>query len=186
MGKVEELTKLIETKHIEWKKLSINSLRDASGYKRWVAETVLKEYRSDSDQIDNKTKNKVPKSNNKASTKTTGGQHSTLPPNLLTMSPEQMLILGMTKQIELDPTLFRTYIKLGYFDRDQQKRTQSYQYYKRPEWFTKIQEQLIQIYRSGSCLIVGARQKTFKTSTEHYHYDGLSNKASEQIVLYKS
>lgn len=114
----------------------------------------------------NKNKTQVPKSNQKGSTQTTGGQHSTLPPkNLLSMSPEEMLILGMTKQIQLDPTLFGTYIKLGYFDRDQQKRTQSYQYYKRPEWFTKIQEQLIQIFRSGSCLIVGARQKTFKTST---------------------
>jgi len=58
MGKVEELIKLIETQHNEWKSLSINGLRDASGYKRWVAEIVCKKYRSDNDQI-----NKTPKKN---------------------------------------------------------------------------------------------------------------------------
>ena len=110
-------------------------------------------------------KKKKPKSTNKTRTGDNGGVASTIPPNLLSMSPEEMLIMGMTKQIPLDPALFGIYIKQGYFDRDQQKRTQSYQYYKRPDWFTEIQQELIQIFRSGSCLIVGARQKTFKTST---------------------
>ena len=58
MGKVEELTNLIETKHNEWKTLSINELRDISSFKRWVAETVLKKYRSDNDQTNNKTSKK--------------------------------------------------------------------------------------------------------------------------------
>ena len=99
--------------------------------------------------------------------KGTGGNGS-LPQNinnLLSKSPEELLMLGMTKQIELDSTLFQMYIKQGLYTRDQEKRTQSYSYYKRPEWFTPLQQELIQIFRRGSCLVVGARQKTFKTST---------------------
>lgn len=93
MGKVEELTKLIEAKHTEWKNLSINGLRDASGYKRWVAETVLKKYRSDKDRI-NKTSKKT-KSNNKQNTQAKGEESST---SLLSkLSEEELEILIIEK-----------------------------------------------------------------------------------------
>lgn len=95
--------------------------------------------------------------------------HGFIPPthdkDLLGRSPEELLMLGMTKQIQLDPTLFQLYVKLGLYNRDQEKKTQSYNYYKRPEWFNDYQNELIQIFRRGSCLIVGARQKTWKTTT---------------------
>ena len=86
-------------------------------------------------------------------------------PSLSNHTPEQLLFLGMTRQIELDPNLFRLYIKQGLYARDQEERTQSYNYYKRPDFFNDYQHKLIQIFRRGSCLIVGARQKTWKTTT---------------------
>ena len=47
MGKVEELVKLIDSSHHEWKNLSIRKLRDISGYKKWVCEAYFKLYPKD-------------------------------------------------------------------------------------------------------------------------------------------
>lgn len=47
MGKLNELIKLIEKTHPEWKKLSIRKLRDISGYKKWVCEEYFKKYPKD-------------------------------------------------------------------------------------------------------------------------------------------
>lgn len=168
MAKVEELTKLIEKSHLEWKKLSIRELRDTSGYKKWVCEAYFKKYPKDNNETlsDQSTTILISPSKKKGN----GGKANSPTQiidkkKILSYSPEELLVMGMTKQIELDASLFQIYIKQGIYTRDQEKRTQSYNYYKRPDWFTPLQEELIQIFRRGSCLIVGARQKTYKTTT---------------------
>lgn len=47
MGKLNELIKLIEKTHPEWKKLSIRKLSEASGYKKWACEEYFKKYPKD-------------------------------------------------------------------------------------------------------------------------------------------
>lgn len=85
--------------------------------------------------------------------------------NIKNLSPEEILFLGMTKQLPLDPQLFNIYMRKGLYDKYQEQKTDSYKYYTRPKFFNDYQDELIQIFRNGSCLIVGARQKTWKTST---------------------
>lgn len=58
MGKIAELTSLVEKKHPEWKKLTVRDLSKASGYKNWVAAEVLKPFRIELESNNNQTKNK--------------------------------------------------------------------------------------------------------------------------------
>ena len=65
MRKFEELVNIINTKHPEWKTLSVRSLKDISGYSHDTSRLALNEVRPNNDQTPKTTKQKIPKSTNK-------------------------------------------------------------------------------------------------------------------------
>ena len=65
MRKFEELVNIINTKHPEWKTLSVRSLKDISGYSHDTSRLALNEVRPNNDQTPKTTKQIIPKSTNK-------------------------------------------------------------------------------------------------------------------------
>jgi len=85
--------------------------------------------------------------------------------DLTKASPERLLMLGMTKQIELDPSLFRLYIDMGLYRRDQEKLQQEYYTFREPEWFVPHQQEMFNYFMRGNVFVQGIRQLTYKTTT---------------------
>ena len=180
MGKVEELTNLIETNHSEWKDLSINGLRDVSNYKRWVAEAVLKKYRSDNDKTNNKTKTQVPKSTNKQSTQTKGGRLSTSPPTTPFTLPDypdvniksllkNWSIHQLYKNTRFSGQAMQTLTKPEFIEQGQIVQGKIYWTsdmapYHRPSWLYPWQSVGIDLMLLGHCLWQASRQMIGKTT----------------------
>ena len=111
-------------------------------------------------------KKQVPKSSNKLSIKTTGGQHSTLPPNnIINLSWKEKLELAIVGQLPLNTTALTLYDKLGYLKEDEQEEVGRKFVFREPEWFVPHQSDMYNAMIKGNCCIIGMRQFTFKTTT---------------------
>jgi len=98
MGKVEELKTLIETKHVEWKNLSVRALSAQCGYKNWVCQQVLKSYKTSTPPTNLQTlePSTLPSKRNAKK----GGGPST-PPTTPTVTPELLASMSIKSKLKM-------------------------------------------------------------------------------------
>lgn len=139
--------------------------------------------RSNYDKIRSvRRKNKKGKNKNKKNTiispsKKTGTGGSSPPPTQTiqdlkdkikfykNLDPDDFLMLGMTKEIEIDSSMFTHYIKQGLYSKQKEKMTQERFVFKEPDWFVPHQSDMYNKMINGNCGIIGMRQLTYKTTT---------------------